>query len=268
MLRFSAENGDQNGLIIVVQSCICTPLNALKFFHSAYRSNPGTPTQVRRPNFIDVSEAPNFYEAHQGNGGGNVIVGSRYSPQRRFLSESELIRQGNEHPYARTNNTVDNIRELAGSPQRGVYTWKDNSPGSYPPSSSVTTSAGMTGPRQPLAQRTAPTYDYYRSNPTSPTQQPYSNTPRSAYHPAVRGGVPVLPPPHQSPQVKRKASMATPTTPTSGDARRRPLSFVRALEMTDSMEMVSAPGDTRGQRPTTPTPDRASVYDMNYEISV
>ncbi|XP_023288920.1 palmitoyltransferase ZDHHC5 [Orussus abietinus] len=232
------------------------------------RSNPGTPTQVRRPNFIDVSEAPNFYEAHQGNGGGNVIVGSRYSPQRRFLSESELIRQGNEHPYARTNNTVDNIRELAGSPQRGVYTWKDNSPGSYPPSSSVTTSAGMTGPRQPLAQRTAPTYDYYRSNPTSPTQQPYSNTPRSAYHPAVRGGVPVLPPPHQSPQVKRKASMATPTTPTSGDARRRPLSFVRALEMTDSMEMVSAPGDTRGQRPTTPTPDRASVYDMNYEISV
>jgi uncharacterized membrane protein YgcG len=157
-------------------------------------------------------------------------------------------------------------------------------------------------------------YDYYRSNPTSPTQQPYAAAPRAAYHPVLRGGVPVFPP-HQSPQVKRKTSMATPTSPTStttalanapGENRRRPMSFVRALEITDSMEMVPASNavggssgvggngsggvgggggggggggvigvdgvqvDTRsaGQRPTTPTPDRASVYDMNYEISV
>lgn len=222
------------------------------------RSNPSTPTQVRRPDFIGVTEAPTYYDVQQGNGG-NGITG--YSPQRRFLSESELIRQGTDHPYSRTNNTVDNIRELAGSPQRGVYMWKDNSPGSYPASSDPT---GVPSQRPP------PPYDYYRSNPTSPTQQPYANAPRAAYHPAVRGGVPVFPPhqPHQSPQVKRKAAMATPTTPTSGDGRRRPMSFVRALEMTDSMEMVSVPGDPRSQRPTTPTPDRASVYDMNYEISV
>ncbi|XP_066595048.1 palmitoyltransferase ZDHHC8 isoform X2 [Prorops nasuta] len=226
------------------------------------RSNPGTPTQVRRPDFIGVTEAPTYYEVQQTNNSMmNVPPGMvpGYSPQRRFLSESELVRQGTEHPYSRTNNTVDNIRELARSPQRGVYMWKDNSPGSYPPP----VPGGQM--HQSPSQRPPP-YDYYRSNPTSPTQQTY-NAPRP-YHPALRGGVPVFPPHHQSPQGKRKASMATPTTPTSGDNRRRPMSFVRALEMTDSMEMVSAPSDNRNQRPTTPTPDRASVYDMNYEISV
>ncbi|XP_071554132.1 palmitoyltransferase ZDHHC8-like isoform X2 [Temnothorax nylanderi] len=238
------------------------------------RSNPGTPTQVRRPDFIGVNEAPTYYDIQQGNNTGVGVPGTvitGYSPQRRFLSESELVRQGTDHPYSRTNNTVDNIRELAGSPQRGVYMWKDNSPGSYPGPPPGGTVSGA--PHQSPSHRPPPPYDYYRSNPTSPTQQSQytTNAPRAAYHPAMRGGVPVFPPyqPHQSPQVKRKATtMATPTTPTSGDARRRPMSFVRALEMTDSMEMVSAPNDPRSQRPTTPTPDRASVYDMNYEISV
>ncbi|KAG6798277.1 palmitoyltransferase ZDHHC5 isoform X1 [Apis florea] len=231
------------------------------------RSNPGTPTQVRRPDFIGVNDAPTYYDVQQGNntgiGAASGAVVTGYSPQRRFLSESELVRQGTDHSYSRTNNTVDNIRELAGSPQRGVYMWKDNSPGSYPVPSGTTNATTHQSP----SQRPPPSYDYYRSNPTSPTQQLYANAPRAAYHPAMRGGVPVFPP-HQSPQVKRKATMATPTTPTSSDTRRRPMSFVRALEMTDSMEMVSAPNDNRSQRPTTPTPDRASVYDMNYEISV
>ncbi|XP_043269763.1 palmitoyltransferase ZDHHC5-B [Venturia canescens] len=241
------------------------------------RSNPGTPTQVRRPDFIGVAEAPTYYDVQHhnnhvgviGQGQMSGVPNTGYSPQRRFLSESELIRQGNEHPYSRTNNTVDNIRELAGSPQRGVYMWKDNSPCGYPQQAGP----GMGVPsHQNIPQRQPPPYDYYCSNPTSPTQQPYGNPPpppqRAAYHPATRGGVPVFPP-HQSPQVKRKVStMATPTTPTPVDGRRRPMSFVRALEMTDSMEMVTAPNDSRSQRPTTPTPDRASVYDMNYEISV
>lgn len=241
-----------------------------KIYCLCCRSNPGTPTQVRRPDFISVNEASTYYDMQQGNSGGVGVTGTiitGYSPQRRFLSESELVRQGTDHAYSRTNNTVDNIRELAGSPQRGVYMWKDNSPGSYP----GPPGGAMSGvPHQSPSQRPHPSYDYYRSNPTSPTQQPYVNAQRPAYHPAMRGGVPVFPPhqPHQSPQVKRKATMATPTTPTSGDARRRPMSFVRALEMTDSIEMVSAPNDSRSQRPTTPTPDRASVYDMNYEISV
>ncbi|KAG8296824.1 hypothetical protein J6590_048898 [Homalodisca vitripennis] len=200
------------------------------------KSNPGTPTQPRRPDFISVSGSnhPTTYYEFQGNRGNS---GPEASPQRRFLSEGELLRGGELPPvYPRTNNTVDNIRELAGSPQRGVYTWKDTSPNAY-------------------CQQPRPTYDHYRSNPTSPTQ-------RGVYYPALRGGVPVYPPP-QSPQVKRK-NLVTPVTPCDG--RRRPMSFVRALEMSDSMEMAGASQEPR--RGTTPTPDRQSVYDMNYEISV
>lgn len=187
--------------------------------------------------------------------------------------------------------------------------WKDTSPGAY-----VSGGNGVVGPmhhhQQLSTQHQRPgVYDYYRSNPTSPTQQQqqqqlYGQRPSaSSYYPPVRGGVPVYPPP-QSPQIKRK-TMATPTTPTStavvsscdGGRRpspgsRRPMSFVRALEMTDSLELTSAsPGtphtEHRGlvavggpmggtptsvvqepHRSSTPTPDRASVYDMNYEISV
>lgn len=246
------------------------------------RSNPGTPTQPRRPDFISVSSSNSgghqgggvgvYYDipGHQRPPNGSVLHGG--SPQRRFLSEGELVRQGAELSYARTNNTVDNIRELAGSPQRGVYMWKDTSPGYQgppcPPAAAIVTSAG------PNRQ----TYDYYRSNPTSPTQQGNMGSgyqpqrQANTYHPALRGGVPVYPPnAQQSPQVRRKATpggaqgQAAPSlnTPTQADARRRPMSFVRALEMSDSVEMGSGPGQ---QRPG--TPDRTSVYDMNYEISV
>lgn len=172
------------------------------------------------------------------------------SPQRRFLSEGELVRQApGDLVSSRTNNTVDNIRELAGSPQRGVYMWKDNSPGTH------------------VHPHPKPPCDYYRSNPTSPNQQGVQYLPRTHGFYPPRGGVPVFPPP-QSPQVKRK-NLATPTTPTN-DQRRRPMSFVRALEMSDSMEMSGSsgvPNETRGA-PRGATPDRSSVYDMNYEISV
>lgn len=133
--------------------------------------------------------------------------------------------------------------------------WKDNSPGTH------------VHPHQ------KPPCDYYRSNPTSPNQQQgvqYVPRPHGFYgpHNPPRGGVPVFPPP-QSPQVKRK-NLATPTTPTGGDQRRRPMSFVRALEMSDSMEMAGPPNpaaDNRGPQ-RGDTPNRSSVYDMNYEISV
>ncbi|KAL5276899.1 ZDHHC8 family protein [Megaselia abdita] len=337
------------------------------------RSNPGTPTQPRRPDFIGVQQqnsqqpSPMYYEyataglhhglppqhpqpptiqqiqqqqqhmqqrAAQMQQQQQQQQQQQYggSPQRRFLSEGELLRQGggSELSYAnRSNNTVDNIRELAGSPQRGVYMWKDTSPG-------FNNSAGTIGGATQFMQQPQqpPQYDihHHRSNPTSPTivatqqppiqiqtsqpymirysgsgtlQQPPQQPPQNGggggggYQPALRGGIAVFPPnpqqqpPQQnsvitvpSPQIKRKQ------TPT------RPISFVRALEMTDSMEMqsidnrsnggISLPnksGNTSNQqqqqqqqqqaqqpqqqnRSTTPTPDRASVYDMNYEISV
>lgn len=226
------------------------------------RSNPSTPTQPRRPDFIGVVYAPNqptagsYYEFQPaeagpvgrgpGSQGQNHVQYHGGSPQRRFMSEGELVRQEQQLSYPRSNNTVDNIRELANSPQRGVYMWKDQSPG-YPPSA-----------QQP---------DFYRSNPTSPTQQqmyaPQSTT--RTYHPAMRGGVAVYPP---SPQIHRKLGASTPTV--VADNRRRPMSFVRALEMSDNVDM-SPQGSQCSSHPMTQrpsTPDRTSVYDMNYEISV
>ncbi|KAL0838582.1 hypothetical protein ABMA28_016674 [Loxostege sticticalis] len=151
------------------------------------RSNPGTPTQPRRPDFIGVSRA---------------------SPQRRFLSEGELLRA--EPPAPRT---ADDIRELAASPQRGNYLWAERAP-------------------NPLHSAHAPPH-------------PHPHPPR--------GGVPVFPP-QPSPLSRRRAA------PPPAPARpARPLSFVRALEVQDQLEARAAPQDP---------PDRASVYDCNYEISV
>ncbi|XP_053609298.1 palmitoyltransferase ZDHHC8 isoform X1 [Plodia interpunctella] len=138
------------------------------------RSNPGTPTQPRRPDFIGV--------------------GGRASPQRRFLSEGELLR-AEPAPH---RPTADDIRELAASPQRGNYLWAER-------------------------------------------------------HPPPRGGVAVFPP-QPSPLPRRRPPAASqPPRPA------RPLSFVRALEVQDQLEARAPP-----QEP----PDRASVYDCNYEISV
>ncbi|XP_017063960.1 neurogenic protein mastermind isoform X5 [Drosophila eugracilis] len=421
--------------------------------HARPRSNPGTPTQPRRPDFIGLNaqavaqqqqqqqqaaaaaaaaayyeyttglppqhpQAPSIQQqqqqlllqqqrvlmqhqqqqqalqqqqaaVHAAHPQHAALAQAAYggSPQRRFLSEGELVRQGagggvagGELSYARSNNTVDNIRELAGSPQRGVYMWKDTSPGftssagqqqqqaQQVVSSGIGSSAGtlassgasagvmphaqyMTagGGAHPLIMTHSRLQDYaiqqqqqqqqqqaaaaaaasyHRSNPTSPTTMPQvsgagqnyilryggggaagaagssgslasvtaSNpaTVGGGYQPALRGGVAVFPPnplgnagggnlqTQPSPQIKRKQ------TPT------RPMSFVRALEMTDSMEMQSLEQQQNGGIPgsgsvgnnqqagggggsghlmqnnasNSGTPDRASIYDMNYEISV
>uniref|UniRef100_A0A8D8L9E3 Palmitoyltransferase n=1 Tax=Culex pipiens TaxID=7175 RepID=A0A8D8L9E3_CULPI len=322
------------------------------------RSNPGTPTQPRRPDFIGVNMMspqqqqqiqqqqqqfhqtglPPVHPYHQQqqqqqsqqlqqqqqqypmvhhNGGlpgqqqqqqpgqvrppSNVVV----SAQRRYLSEGELARQGAELSYARSNQTVDNIRELAGSPQRGVYMWKnDTSPG-FSNVNPQLSQAQQPGPGVFVSMAQSAAAGVYQNQPSPTTapqqsssyggvsaaryqlqqaQQSQTAAAAAGYHPALRGGVPVFPPQPPivtttaqsqsiggpqapSPQIKRKA------TPT------RPMSFVRALEMTDSLEM-NPTGQAGGQdgssqqgggtgRATTPTPpDRASVYDMNYEISV
>jgi hypothetical protein len=308
------------------------------------RSNPGTPTQVRRPDFIFPQQQQpglTYYDfpMHQQQQNQMMIHQQQSqsglpplypngSPQRRFLSEGELLARttsnglsiGNELSYVnRANNTVDNIRELAGSPQRGVYNWKDNSPpGQLPPSSQI---PGMYAvvqqqqlPGQPPLQQVnnsnsvilgrpplpANTQQYIQNQNnmnmtvvTSAQQQQQPNMRQSnvsniinsiaassagaasGYHPAMRGGVQVFPPQiNASPQVKRKQ------TPT------RPISFVRALEMANSIEMTNVqqnqqqPNDQQlelnksNENPNIQhqqqIADRGSVYDMgvNYEISV
>ncbi|XP_058835912.1 palmitoyltransferase ZDHHC8 isoform X2 [Topomyia yanbarensis] len=341
------------------------------------RSNPGTPTQPRRPDFIGVNMVnqqqqqqpgatyydfplqqqqqqvqlhqtglPPVHPYHQQapmsqqqsqypmihhNGGlpqqqqqqqqqqqrPPNIVYHHGSPQRRYLSEGELARQGAELSYARSNQTVDNIRELAGSPQRGVYMWKDTSPGfSNGNGTANQTQQLLSNQTQSPGVFVSMAQSVYQNtpSPTAPQQQQSQQLPQygsvsaaryqlqqqqqqasmNSYHPALRGGVPVFPPqplpasavPNvvtatgnpvaqsangpqaPSPQIKRKA------IPT------RPMSFVRALEMTDAIEMNPTDGSSSsgqqqqqpgGQsgRATTPTPpERGSVYDMNYEISV
>lgn len=294
------------------------------------RSNPGTPTQVRRPDFIYVANQQQqqpgltYYDfpMHQQPQGQQQSAQSGLpplypngSPQRRFLSEGELLARttsnglsiGNELSYVnRNNNTVDNIRELAGSPQRGVYNWKDNSPPGQNPNVSMNSamygvvpthqnSQQMIMGRPPLPSTTMQQQYLQNQNMVVVTSSQQQQQPRQSnvsniinnivaqssatgggYHPALRGGVQVFPPQiNASPQVKRKQ------TPT------RPVSFVRALEMANSIEMTNVQQQQsidqqielnksnsemlqQQQQQQQQIPDRGSVYDMgvNYEISV
>lgn len=230
---------------------------------------------------------------------------------RRFLSEGELLSRaannglsiGNELAYVnRTNNTVDNIRELAGSPQRvgstiALYNWKDASPPAY------NQPAGYQATNQHHASN--PSHQFLGRPPLPLNQQQYlhnqnheiatsqqQSIPRqgnvsnivnnigatlaqtSGYHPAARGGVQVFPPQiPTSPQVLKKQ------TPT------RPLSFAKALEISNSIEMTNPNYQQAGEQAdankksddmhpnnqkTQQIVDRGSIYeyDTNYEISV
>lgn len=308
-------------------------------FSFVYRSNPGTPTQVRRPDFIYAANQQqqqqqaglNYYDfpmhqqaasqmmMHQQQSQSGLPPYTNNSPQRRFLSEGELLARtgnnglsiGNELSYVnRNNNTSDNIRELAGSPQRGVYNWKDNSPpGVYNNQNQMPMGTAMYGVA-PANQQMANSNNWRPPLPTTQQQQymqnqnmtavtsaqlqqqqqpPQANVRQSNvsniinnivassantsnYHPALRGGVQVFPPQvPASPQVKRKQ------TPT------RPISFVRALELSNSIEMTNAgfqqPGESTdankagsevnpNMQQTQQIVDRGSIYDTNYEISV
>ncbi|XP_052741589.1 palmitoyltransferase ZDHHC8 isoform X2 [Bicyclus anynana] len=87
------------------------------------RSNPGTPTQPRRPDFIGV----------------------RASPQRRFLSEGELLREAPHAPH--------DVRELAASPQRGTYLWAERP---APPAAPSPHARRRPPPHAPLAPAPRP----------------------------------------------------------------------------------------------------------------
>lgn len=224
------------------------------------RSNPPTPTHSAPsrdfppaiyPSPIGVSQFPNPGESN--------LSAELYDPHidaRRFLSESELQYQQRQFPghLTRGRDSSGQIRELASSPSRGVYTWKEpNSPmGS------------------PLENGNYSNSSYYgqQSNPASPlTHGVYSGNGRGGYYSDI-----YCPPPYLlETQQKPLYDQSRPT--------QRPLGFVRALEMSESMEssergrqLRNSPGGTpKGatQSPLTDNPpDRASVYDMNYEISV
>lgn len=211
-------NDYANGLLCVT----------LSPFSIRSRSNPGTPTQPRRPDFIGVNHTnqmpvsmhtmhpaqaqPMLYSQAMGKPPYDHQVPGIHmnrqmlqqqqqatqppmmanqqpvygSPQRRYLSEGELVRQGAELSYARSNNTVDNLRELAGSPQHSMYMWKDNSPGfngnqpaaQFPGAvaqKQMMRTPGAMPPLPPMQQQAQQQpMQQYVNNPTSPTQ-PHSS---------------------------------------------------------------------------------------------
>lgn len=163
-------------------------------------------------------------------GGYHMQQTTQGSPQRRYLSEGDMLRQNNELSYARSTNTSDNIRELAGSPQKGVYVWKNTSP-NYNSDYVPTSMAPSTNPamlrQQPQQQinNLPPVLQRFQQQQQEQQQKLEATNGGGGFHPALRGGVQVFPP-SASPQIKRKT------------ANTRPISFVRALEMTDSIEMA------------------------------
>lgn len=239
------------------------------------RSNPPTPTQgTGRPGeFMGYGAAPFQYPRPHHIPPYYDSYGIPNGEQRRILSEGELMYD--RHPQYMMSHDQGPIRELASSPQRGVYMWKDTSP---------------TGPSG------AP---YFHSNPTSPIQHSLMNNSsngnggnpnRSYIHPGGGGGnyynnvsSPSNYPP-SSPSSKKKnlygmgISATVPNSISDGirpsPISRRPMSFVRALEMTDSLELSNSRGtSSRGSPAGTPKghgqeTDRSSIYDTNYEISV
>lgn len=224
------------------------------------------------------------------------------SPQRKFASESELTRpaQGehaNPHFFRTGNHTSDNLHDLAGSPVRGVATGFSSHvtpQQQQPPSVHGYSLHRGTGHTPSPREGEWP-------NPTSPTSSSMSGRLPPAYGGWRNCG-------STSPQPKRKfyvqaahpswsaASHSKEVNPVaSGVASRiparRPMSFVRALEVSDGMEMTSpsqrgvahSPGGTPKaehrlglQQITSPSQqiqsgqegDRRSFYDTNYEISV
>ncbi|VEN64455.1 unnamed protein product [Callosobruchus maculatus] len=153
--------------------------------------------------------------------------------------------------------------------------WKDTSPSSSG-GGAIGAGAGYPTVGQSSASHYHHQPELYRSNPTSPTGGGQYGVGRTYPHPAVRGGVPVFPP-QQSPQVQRKQTQTQQQQQLPPpDNRRRPMSFVElssqgsqcSVHMSGGGGGGGSGGGTGGGGNRPSTPDRTSVYDMNYEISV
>lgn len=245
------------------------------------RSNPPTPTQATSVGGGVVNRTDYYIDD------GYVAT----ADQRLMSSSTELMydRQQQQPQYhvapggagvGAQMASGGPIRELASSPQNGVYLWKDNSP------------------TRVANQNFNSTINSSYSNPTSPIQPTMMNCAQNntmysrgyGGHPSSEGsligfpGSPSFSAAPTSPNGRRKmypggvvgvgmgGQVVDGGVGVVGGVRpsplnRRPMSFVRALEMTDSLEMSNNRGANNRSSPAG-TPNRASVYDTNYEISV
>jgi len=203
-----------------------------------------------------------------------------YNPgyqDRRYLSEGELLGEGGgQVPGVGPSTSAGQLQELAGSPQRSFYMWKPQDgggagayqyQGGHPPTSD---------PSSPVhAHSYAQQVGYFLQQPVAiPTVQ--SGGPRTT--PSGYPGGPVVPPGQVSPKLNRRYMGQADSSPYSDNVIRTntsvpqssgPMSFTRALEVTDSLAgMRGVNGAPRQMEEPGPGADhRESVYDMNYEIS-
>jgi len=221
------------------------------------------------------------------------------------------------------STSAGHLQDLAGSPNKNAYyTWKtDGGGGSYSQAGGTVYSSGAggtvyssgggaggmvytTGAVSPSHGHSyAQQVGYYLQQPVSEFLAPslQSGGPRTT--PSGYPGGPVVPPGHVSPKLSRRgipaqsaqsagysdmrtsSGGAPPCTTSSPHASPQgPMSFTRALELTDKMQNIRGGG---GRQSGPPPPqnnggggvvpqdggeagnrDRESVYDVNYEISV
>ncbi|ODN03408.1 putative palmitoyltransferase ZDHHC8 [Orchesella cincta] len=131
------------------------------------RSNPPTPTQAgARPDYVvgahecmvpGPSIGRPVYPGYYVDDG---YVAAPPGDQRRVSSSTEMMYERHYHaPVAGINRESSGpIRELASSPQNGVYLWKDNSPTRVANQNFNSTNS-----------------NYFHSNPTSPMQPTIMN---------------------------------------------------------------------------------------------
>jgi len=261
---------------------------------------------------------PLYSQANNRNYAPSTTYNPGYQDQpqvsRRYLSEGELLEpQGLQESVGRgqggqivggvgPSTSAGHIQELAGSPQRSFYMWKaEGGQNSFP-------GHHYNGPHHhsphphplPTSDPASPVHShsyaqqvgYFLQQPVEQYMGPslQSGGPRTT--PSGYPGGPVVPPGHVSPKVNRRhfPSATQNSSPYSDNVIRTsnhppphsspqgPMTFTRALEVTDSIAGLGhggggiLRGSNGGAHPTRQGEEggdnRESVYDMNYEISV
>jgi len=201
-----------------------------------------------------------------------------YVGGRRYLSEGELLEPqqmmaGGVGP----STSAGHIQDLAGSPNKSFYLWKTE--GGSPPVSYA--HPASSSPSHSYAQQVG----YYLQQPVSDFMAPtiQSGGPRTT--PSGYPGGPMVPSGHVSPKMSRRPPHGSSpygenvirTAPSPHNSPQGPMTFTRALEVTDKIQMRGPRPPPPGTHPGQPNngggqpdndPNRESMYDVNYEISV
>jgi hypothetical protein len=186
------------------------------------------------------------------------------------------------HPQPQQQQQIEQLPELAGSPHRSIYTWRDTSSPAYP---RYSTGSHPTSPTPVVVGGSQNQIDYYPSYAQHVANMNAMNHHRMT--PTFRTAT--LP---GSPNMRRHMGSAGQFSSDNSPSHRVPsntggsagMTFSRALQMSDSLELSAArvadpnncDKNVQQQQPIQQQPpntqesssNRRSVYEMNYEISV